>query len=75
MPPAFDDLSASQETISLEKLEAMTVGSFVALLFREKVTDEWQRVVLERTSKDDFAIYNEAGTDQLDTVPFGLDED
>eukprot|EP00965_Chrysotila_dentata_P257064 6212759-Pleurochrysis_carterae.AAC.4 len=39
------------------------------------MASEWTRVVLERLSEDEYAMYSAKGTDKLDTIPFGLCED
>eukprot|EP00965_Chrysotila_dentata_P261589 6214305-Pleurochrysis_carterae.AAC.2 len=39
------------------------------------MSDAWQKVVRERAGLEAFAMYKDAGTKLLDTIPFGRTED
>eukprot|EP00965_Chrysotila_dentata_P087106 2875872-Pleurochrysis_carterae.AAC.1 len=66
MPPAFDELMRTQGPLTLEVVENTAVGDSLAVLFRERVVDDWARVVLKRTAVDEFTIFCEGGEAALD---------
>eukprot|EP00965_Chrysotila_dentata_P034292 1142205-Pleurochrysis_carterae.AAC.1 len=75
MPPAFDELMRTQALLALEVVDSTLIGDSLAVLYRERVVDDWVRVVLKRTALDEFTIFSEGGDAVLEKVPYGLDED
>eukprot|EP00965_Chrysotila_dentata_P155728 5146565-Pleurochrysis_carterae.AAC.1 len=51
------------------------IGVCLAMLYRERVVDDWVKVVLKRTASNEYTIFSEDGGTVIDKVPYGLDDD
>eukprot|EP00965_Chrysotila_dentata_P184806 6101264-Pleurochrysis_carterae.AAC.1 len=66
MPPSYDEIVRTQEPLTLEVIENTRVDDYLAMLYRERVVDDWTQVVLMRTATDEFTIFCGEGDKIMD---------